>query len=86
MGNGDEWGLNFDLEYLLWLRPLHTAERHRPTMFHTATVRHGRSGPRILYNTPLNFLLIFGYKWTFVKDSLGREVVLLTQCGGYRLL
>ncbi len=34
-------------------RPLHTAERHRPTMFHTATVRPKRSGPIILYNTPL---------------------------------
>ncbi len=32
---------------------LHTAEKHCPTMFHTATVRPRRSGPRILYNTPL---------------------------------
>ena len=37
------------------LRPLHTAEKHRPTMFHTATVRPRRSGPRILYNTPLRY-------------------------------
>ncbi len=39
-------------QYLLWLRPLHTAEKHRPTMFHTATVRPKRSGPSIRYNTP----------------------------------
>ncbi len=39
------------------LRPLHTAEKHHPTMSHTATVRHKRSGPRILYNTSLNELL-----------------------------
>ncbi len=45
--------LSFDLEYLLWLRPLHTAEKHHPTMFHTATVRPTRSGPNILYNTSL---------------------------------
>ncbi len=45
--------LYFDLEYLLWLRPLHTAEKHRPTMFHTATVKPRRLGPSILYNTPL---------------------------------
>ena len=31
----------------------HIAERHRPTMFHTATVSPRRSGPKILYNTPL---------------------------------
>ena len=37
----------FDLEY---------AEKHRPTMFHTDTVRPRRSGPRILYNTPLTVL------------------------------
>ena len=28
------------LEYILWLRLLHTAENHGPTMFHMATVRH----------------------------------------------
>ncbi len=27
--------------------------KHRPTMFHIATVRPTRSGPRILYNTSL---------------------------------
>ncbi len=43
-------------QYLLWLRPLHTAEKQRPTMFHTATVRPKWSGPSILYNTPLNDL------------------------------
>ncbi len=37
-----------------WLRPLHTAEKHHPTMFHTATVRPTRSGPNILYNTSLS--------------------------------
>ncbi len=37
-------------KYLLWLRPLHTAKKHHPTMF---TVRHKRSGPNILYNTSL---------------------------------
>ncbi len=46
--------LSFDLEYLLWLRPLHTAEKHHPTMFHTATVRPTTSGQNILYNTSLN--------------------------------
>ncbi len=40
--------------FTLWLRPLHTAEKHRPTMFHTATVKPTRSGPSILYNTPFN--------------------------------
>ncbi len=35
------------------IRPLHTAEKHRPTMFHTGTVRPKRSGPSILYNTHL---------------------------------
>ena len=49
----------FDLEYLLWLRPLHTAEKHHPTMFHTATVRPTRSGPNILYNTSLNEISAF---------------------------
>ncbi len=33
--------------------PLFRNDKHRPTMFHTATVRPRRSGPRILYNTPL---------------------------------
>ncbi len=33
---------------------LHTAEKHHPTLFHTATVRPKRPGPRILYNTSLN--------------------------------
>ncbi len=28
-------------------------QQHCPTMFHTATVRPKRSGPSILYNTPL---------------------------------
>ncbi len=36
-------------------RPLHTAEKHRPTMFHKATVKPTRSGPSILYNTPLMY-------------------------------
>ncbi len=36
------------------LRPLHTAEKRRPTMYHTDTARPTRSGPRILYNTSLN--------------------------------
>ncbi len=44
----------FDLEYLLWLRALHTAEKHHPTMFRIATVRPKRSGANILYNTSLN--------------------------------
>ncbi len=35
-------------------RTLHTAEKHHPTMFHTATVRPTRSGPNILYNTSLS--------------------------------
>ncbi len=38
---------------IIWLRPLHTAEKHHPTMFHTATVRPTRSGPNILYDTSL---------------------------------
>ncbi len=29
-------------------------EKHRPTMFHTGTVRPERSGPNILYNTSLS--------------------------------
>ncbi len=35
------------------VRTEHTAEKHRPTMFHTAIVRPKRSGPGILYNTSL---------------------------------
>ncbi len=31
----------------------HTAEKHRPTMFHKATVGPKRLGPIILYDTPL---------------------------------
>ncbi len=42
-----------NLEYRLWLRPLHTAQKHHPTMFHKATVKPTISGPSILYNTPL---------------------------------
>ena len=41
--------ITLDLEYHLWLRPLHSAEKHHPTRFHTATVRPTRSGPRTLY-------------------------------------
>ncbi len=37
-------------------KPVHTAEKHRPTMFHKATVKPTRSGPSILYNTPLSTL------------------------------
>ncbi len=43
---------------LLWLRPLHTAEKHHPTMFHTATVRPTRSGPNLLYNTSLKAMAV----------------------------
>ncbi len=32
----------------------HTAEKDRPTLFRTATVRPKRWGPNILYNTSLN--------------------------------
>ncbi len=39
----------------LWLRALHTAEKHHPTMFRKATVRPKRSSPYILYNTSLSF-------------------------------
>ena len=34
---------------------------YRPTMFHTATVRLKRSGPSILYNTPLREQFV--YTW-----------------------
>ena len=34
----------------------HTAEKHRPTTFHTATARPKRSGLRILYNTSLTLI------------------------------
>ncbi len=37
---------------ILWIFRL-TVEKHRPTMFHTATVKPTRSGPTILYKTPL---------------------------------
>ncbi len=53
-----------DFEFTLWtisnplVTNLHTAEKHRPTMFHTATVRPRRSGPKILYNTPLNVNIV----------------------------
>ncbi len=58
------------------LRPLHTAEKHRPTMFHTATVKPTRSGPSILYNTPLNVLscYICKVKYPNGQDSNGRLV------------
>ncbi len=39
---------------VVWLRPLHTAKKHCPTMFDTATVRPKKLGPIILYNTPLS--------------------------------
>ncbi len=55
--------LKFDLKSLLWLRPVHTAEKHRPTMFHTATVIPERSGPIILYNTPLSGLRVLSYSF-----------------------
>ncbi len=39
---------------IIWFSDrIHTAEKHHPTMFHTATVRPTRSGPNILYNTSL---------------------------------
>ena len=41
------------LEYILWLRLLHTAKNHGPTMFHMATVSHKRWDPCILYRTSL---------------------------------
>ncbi len=63
----------FDLEYLPWIRPLHTAEKHRPTMFHTATVRPRRSGPRILYNTPLKRCGDI-YSWENLLTQSGRCV------------
>ncbi len=47
---------NFDLEYILWLRLLHTAENHGPTMFHMATVRHKRWDPCLLYRTSLSYI------------------------------
>ncbi len=47
----------------LLLQLLHTAEKHHPTMFHTATVRPTRSGPNILYNTSLILrnILVYGF-------------------------
>ncbi len=72
----------FDLEYLLCLRPLHTAERHRPTMFHTATVKPTRSGPNILYNTSLivplglfNIFLTEGVRWNFPWVSMSAYLI-----------
>ncbi len=57
----------FNLEYLLWLRPLHTAA----TIFHTATVRPKRSGPRILlYNTSLNLQHILPRQLYFNELSI----------------
>ena len=35
------------------IESVHTSEKHRPAMFHTATVRPTKPGPNILYNTPL---------------------------------
>ena len=43
----------FDLEYILWLRPLHTAENHGPIMVHTATVSQKRWDLSLLYRTSL---------------------------------
>ena len=43
----------FDLEHILWLRPLHTAKNLCPTLFHTATVKPKRRGRSLLYRTPL---------------------------------
>ncbi len=58
----DEWFIydSATISLILWLRPLHTAEKHRPTMFHTVKVRPKRSGPSILYNTPLSTALMSG--------------------------
>ncbi len=36
-----------------------TAEKHRPTMLHTATVRPKRWGPNILYNTSLSLASLY---------------------------
>ncbi len=52
----------------LWLRALHTAEKHHPTMFCTATVRTKRSGQNILYNTSL--------RWTEISQ-INKELVLI---------
>ncbi len=48
----------------MWLRLLHTAENHGPTMFHMATVSHKRWDPCLLYRTSLMLLVIksmYGY-------------------------
>ena len=55
----------FNLEYLLWLRPLHTAEKHRPTTFHTATCSCMviiSSGDKLIKSRlkALEFLFYFG--------------------------
>ena len=64
--------LPYYMVYLLWLRPLHTAQKHCPTIFHTATVRPKRSGPIIkesfINNIAMSllrvlFIYIFFEKW-----------------------
>ena len=60
--------------------PYYTAEKHHPTMFHTATVRPTRSGPNILYNTSLSF-----FEKNIQIQSTSRRIIfkqrsLLTKC------
>ena len=52
------------------IRPLHAAEKHHPTMFRTATVRHKRWGPNILYNTSLSSQVSEYRNWRGKKNSL----------------
>ncbi len=47
----------FDLEYILWLRPLHTAKNLCPAMFHTVTVRPKRRRRSLLYHTTFTAIL-----------------------------
>ena len=48
-------------------------------MFHTATVRPRRSGPRILYNTPLNsnVIVTHGYDCENAVDECLKTMLLL---------
>ncbi len=48
-----QWLVQLPQKLILWLRLLHTAENHGPTMFHMATVRHKRWHLCLLYRTSL---------------------------------
>ena len=74
-----------NLRLMLWFsnNKSNTAEKRRPTMLQTATVRPRRSGPRILYNTPLiqpYCILLSVHLWWIVFNTKGQKWNVVHQC------